>query len=227
MRTIIFILGPSAMPLAKRLRGILFAEIHGPEGVEGVNVTYTKATRHLVELFEAGHAIIGICAVGILVRTLGAAAKDKHAEPPVIALSEDGEYAIPLLGGHHGANELARKIANLTSGHAAVTTASDVMLGVSLDEPPEGYVLADAALVKPATARLLAGERLAVIEGHAPWLSAIAAPQGAIPVAVTSHRPQPGVFTYHPKTLTVGIGCERGTDPDEVKQLVEATLRRT
>ena len=100
MRTVIFILGPSALPLARRLRGLLFAEIHGPEGMEGVNQTYAKATQHLAELFNAGDAIIGICAAGILVRAIGPHAKDKHEEPPVVALSENGDFAIPLLGGH-------------------------------------------------------------------------------------------------------------------------------
>jgi cobalt-precorrin 5A hydrolase/precorrin-3B C17-methyltransferase len=37
---------------------------------------------------------------------------DKRAEPPVIALAEDGSVAVPLLGGHHGANALARALAD-------------------------------------------------------------------------------------------------------------------
>ncbi len=221
MRTIIFILGPSALPLANRLKGLLFAEVHGPDGVEGINFNYSKATQHLADMFNAGHRIIGICAAGILVRAIGPHAKNKHEEPPVIALSEDGEFAIPLLGGHHGANELARKIADLTSGHAAVTTASDVMLGVSLDEPPTGYVLADASLVKSATAKLLSGEKL---WGDVPWLQSISSPQGTIPVAVSIHPAVPEVLTYHPQTLCVGIGCERGTDPAEVQELIETTF---
>jgi cobalt-precorrin 5A hydrolase / precorrin-3B C17-methyltransferase len=221
MRTIIFILGPSAFPLANRLRGLLFAEIHAPDGVEGANFNYSKATQHLANLFIEGHRIIGICAAGILVRALGPHAKDKHAEPPVIALSEDGEFAVPLLGGHHGANELARKIADLTSGHAAVTTASDVMLGVSLDEPPPGYILADASLVKFATAKLLSGEKL---WGDVPWLSSITSEHGTVPVAISIHPAVPNVITYHPQCLAVGIGCERGTDPQEVQDLVSATL---
>ncbi len=221
MRTIIFILGPSALPIAKRLRSLLFAEIHGPEGVDGVNYHYAKATDHLAAMFAEGHTLIGICAAGILVRAIGPHAKDKLAEPPVIALSENGEFAIPLLGGHHGANELARKIADLTSGYAAVTTASDVMLGVSLDEPPAGYVVADHGLVRAATAKLLTGEKL---WGDVPWLSSITRDDGSIPVAISVHPPVEGVFTYHPQTLAVGIGCERGTSPSEVQNLIDTTL---
>jgi cobalt-precorrin 5A hydrolase / precorrin-3B C17-methyltransferase len=222
----IVVLGPTALPLARKLRGPLFAEIHGPEGLEGCNVIYAKATDHLAELFRAGRPIIGICASGILIRAIGALAIDKQSEPPVIAVSEGGAAVVPLLGGHHGANELAQRIASITSGHAAITTASDVVLGVSLDEVPEGYALADPTLVKQATARLLRGERLLFIEGQAPWLNTIASPEGTIPVAVSIRVPQEGAITYHPKTLAVGIGCERGASIQEVQQLVSETLEQ-
>jgi cobalt-precorrin 5A hydrolase / precorrin-3B C17-methyltransferase len=224
MRTIIFILGPSALPLARRLRGLLFAEIHAPHGTDGVNYNYAKATSHLAEMFLAGHSIIGICAAGILIRAIGPHTKAKSTEPPVIALSENGDFAIPLLGGHHGANELARKIAELTSGHAAVTTASDVVLGVSLDEPPPGYVVANLEHVKSFTVRLLAGEKVCMKLGDAPWLSSITSATGTVPVGVTSKSASTDVFIYHPRTLCVGIGCERGTDPVEVQQLVDDTF---
>ena len=221
-RPAIFILGPSALPLAQRLQAHLDADIHGPEGL--CNVGYTQAIFHLQSLFAARTPIIGICAAAILVRAIGGLAKDKHIEPPVVAVSEDGGFAVPLLGGHHGANDLARRIADVLSGQAAITTASDVALGVSLDQPPQGYVLADPALVKPLTARLLAGEKLKCVDGDAAWLASVISDQGTIPLAVTSTIAKPDVLTYHPRSLTIGIGCERGTDPQEVADLVEATL---
>src|SRR5690606_37874503 len=62
-------------------------------------------------LFADGRPIIGICAAGILIRLLAPHLSDKHSEPPVIAVSQDGAHVVPLLGGHHGANRLAREIA--------------------------------------------------------------------------------------------------------------------
>ena len=38
-----------------------------------------------------------------------AAAATRRDEPPVVAVAEDGSAVVPLLGGHHGANELARR----------------------------------------------------------------------------------------------------------------------
>ena len=46
-----------------------------------------SASRHL---FAAGRPIIGICAAGILIRSLAPLLADKRPEPPVIAVAEDG-----------------------------------------------------------------------------------------------------------------------------------------
>jgi hypothetical protein len=51
---------------------------------------FTKATAHLAELFQQGRTIIGLCASGILIRSLAPHLSDKRIEPPVIAVAEDG-----------------------------------------------------------------------------------------------------------------------------------------
>ncbi len=223
MRPAIVVLGPSGLSLAKKLSGLLFAEIHGPQGMTEAKVQFDKAVPHIAKLFQAGQPIIGICASGILIRAVAPHLKDKTIEPPVLALAEDGSTIVPLLGGHHGANELARRISMITTGFAAVTTASDVMFGISLDEPPLGYVLADIGIVKPAAAALLAGHKLKLY-GDAPWLQPIATEDGRVDVEITHRQAQNGVLTYHPKVLAVGVGCERGTDPQEIQELLEKVL---
>jgi cobalt-precorrin 5A hydrolase / precorrin-3B C17-methyltransferase len=223
MKRAIVILGPSALPLAKKIRSALFGEIHAPLGVEA-NTNFSKATQHIAQLFNDGHTVIGICAAGILIRAIAPHTTDKHKEPPVLAVSEDGRSIVPLLGGHHGANDLALKLAQITGGYPAITTASDVALGVSLDEPPPGYAIADQRLIKPAAARLLAGEWLKPVDGTAPWLAEVTHDDGTLPLAVTVKRAEKGVLTYHPKTLAVGVGCERGTSPDDITQLVNTAL---
>ena len=54
----------------------------------------------------------------------------------MLAVAEDGSAVVPLLGGHHGANDLARRLAELLGCAAAVTTAGDRRFGVALDRPP-------------------------------------------------------------------------------------------
>lgn len=231
----IFILGASALPLAGKLKAELGGEIHAPRDGD---VAYERATSHLALLFREGRTIIGLCASGILVRAVASELQDKHREPPVIAVAEDGSSIVPLLGGHHGANDLARKIAAITGGNAAITTASDIRCGVAFDEPADGFVLANHDDAKPAAAAILAGAPLALYrhpgESRNPlnpfsnglhlseWTPAFA----GVTVKVTE-RPETGSpcrLIYHPATLAVGIGCERGTDRAEVERLLNDTL---
>lgn len=176
----------------------------------------------IVEAFLAGRPVIGVCAAGILIRLLAPHFGDKHAEPPVIAVSPDGAHVVPLLGGHHGANRMTQTIAGELNGVAAVTTASDNVLGIALDEPPAGWVLAPGQHIKPVAARLLAGERIA-LSGHAPWLATLCEEAGTVVVTVAETGTGEGLV-YVPKTLVAGLGCERGTEASEIIALVEDTL---
>jgi cobalt-precorrin 5A hydrolase/precorrin-3B C17-methyltransferase len=180
-------------------------------------------------LFADGRSIIGICAAGILIRAIAPHLRDKHSEPPVVALAEDGSSAVPLLGGHHGANTLARRLAELCTGHAAVTTASEVRFGIALDEPADGFVLANPQHMKPATAALLNGAELAV-KGRSPFpslkLPAWVPGFTGITLTVTERRDEGSSreLVYHPRTLVMGLGCERNADPAELIALAEQVL---
>lgn len=225
----LFVLGASALPLARTLREPLDGEIHTPACVSGGDVTYVKATAHLASLFAEGRPIIGICAAGILIRALAPLLSDKRSEPPVIALAEDGSSAVPLLGGHHGANALARKIAALCSGHAAVTTASEVRFGLALDDPAPGFVLANPEHMKAATAALLNGTELAVKGTPSPFASALRewAPGFEGVTLHVTERTAPGSardLVYHPRTLVMGLGCERHAQATELIALAEQVL---
>ena len=103
-----------------------------------------------------GRPIVGICAAPILIRALAPLLADKRAESPVVAVAADGSAAVPLLGGHRGANRLARAIAGATGGQAAVTTAGDVRLGLALDDPPPGWRAANPEAHRAMTDRFAA-----------------------------------------------------------------------
>jgi cobalt-precorrin 5A hydrolase / precorrin-3B C17-methyltransferase len=220
-RIAILALTPTGLRLAQRLAaGLEGAEIHDLGGAGAVS--------RIAACFAAGQAVIGICAAGILIRAVAPLLADKRAEPPVLAVAEDGSAVVPLLGGHHGGNALARHLSAVLGIAPAITTAGDLSLGLALDEPPPGWHLANPDRAKAAAAALLAGAG-ARIEGDAPWLAGLVKPgsAGSVAIRVTPQIPAPDetALVYHPATLALGVGCERDCAPAELIVLAETVLR--
>lgn len=188
-----------------------------------------KATETIAQLFQSGRPVIGICAAGILIRAVAPHLADKQNEPPLIAVASDGSSVVPLLGGHHGANLLSRRIATVLQGIPAITTAGDLAFGLGLDEPPDGYTLANPQDAKGVMATLLRGGGIR-IKGDAPWLAHSNLPirndDGALLIEVT-HRSEDGSpehLVYHPRSIAIGVGCERNTKPVELIRLVQGVI---
>ena len=217
--------------LARRLAAdIDGAAVHGRAGrVAGADIEFADTVAHLRALHAAGRPIVGICAAGILIRALAPLLDDKRGEPPVLALAEDGSAVVPLLGGHRGGNRLARQLADALGIAPALTTAGDARFSVALDDPPPGWRLTNPEHAKPFMAALLAGESVRLV-GAAPWLASSGLPladDGGLEIVVTdaSALGNDRRLVFHPATLVVGVGCERGADAEEVLALVRATLQ--
>jgi cobalt-precorrin 5A hydrolase/precorrin-3B C17-methyltransferase len=226
-------LGAGGMDLARRLKAVLpESRIHGlASRTEHSDVAFCETMAHLRALFSEGVPIVAVCAAGIVIRALAPLLRDKQGEPPVVCVAENGSSAIPLLGGHHGANRLARAIAASTGGTAAITTGGDIRFGLSLDDPPPGWRIANPPAVKDVTAALLAGVPVAlrVEAGDARWLTESDIPfseHGEHAVWVTDRMDEDmgAALVLHPPVLAVGVGCERGASPEEVTELVLRTL---
>jgi cobalt-precorrin 5A hydrolase/precorrin-3B C17-methyltransferase len=231
MSPAIIVLGPGGLDLAHKIVTVLpDAEVHGlARRVDSAQVSFDDTGDHLRALFAAGTPVIGICAAGILIRLLAPSLTDKTSEPPVIAVAEDGSAVVPLLGGHHGANDLAQKIAAAFGAVAAVTTAGDVRFGVALDSPPAGWTLANPDDVKSFAGDLLGGQTVGAHQPLPPFLADADIPRdlgGTLRISATPHRIEgdAGHLVYHPASVAVGVGCERGTDPAELIALVNSTL---
>ncbi len=217
---VVWHLGPRSADLAARIASALGrAEVQGP------------ATAQLVAAFGSGRPIVAIAAAGIVVRILAPALADKRGEPPVIVVDEAGRYVVPLLGGHRGANDLARRLADAIAAEAVITTAGDARFGLALDVPPAGFRLAHPETAKPFMAALLdgAGCRLEDPAGLAGWLldSRLPMADGApLVIEVTHEKRDPATdrLTFHPATLALGVGCERDVEAEELAELVTTTL---
>lgn len=188
--------------LAARLAGALGARAFVPgrclvPGTEPLEGTVGEWAGHW---FSRAEALVFVCACGIAVRAIAPHVRSKGEDPAVLVLDERGRHVIPILSGHiGGANALARRVAGLTGGEAAVTTATDVNGLVAVDEwaVENGCVIENLEAVKHVSA--------AVLEGR---------PVG---VAVTDRlqpAPWPVTLWLRPRRLVLGAGCKRGADPE-------------
>ncbi|MEL7116130.1 MAG: precorrin-3B C(17)-methyltransferase [Pseudomonadota bacterium] len=221
----------SGEPVAHRIADALGLNVHGRASrVARADGYFENALEHVRALFAAGTPVIGVCASGILIRAVAPLLADKTTEPPVISVADDGSVVVPLLGGHRGANRLAREVAECLGTKAAVTTAGDVALGVSLDEPPLGWTLGTPELAKGVMADMLAGKKGCVRGDEAPQATWLADLPSAKPteadwfVEATMSPPQPGVLTFHPQRVTLGVGCARSCPPEDLWRLVSGML---
>ncbi|MBR1674685.1 MAG: precorrin-4 C(11)-methyltransferase [Eubacterium sp.] len=109
--------------------------------------------------FEEKRAVIFVSASGVAVRCIADFVKDKLCDSPVIVISEDGRYVIPLLSGHiGGANELASVLADRMGAFKVITTATDISGGFQLDNYAKSHQLhiADRNLIRNVAAESLA-----------------------------------------------------------------------
>ena len=230
LKPVVIALNASGLATAQKVAEVLGAQVHGREGrVAQADAWFANALDHARDLFAASVPIVGVCASGILIRAVAPLLVDKTTEPPVVSVSDDGSVVVPLLGGHHGANRLAREIAQALGGAAAVTTAGDVSLGISLDEPPLGWALINPSDAKGVMSELLAGGGASVVGSdikQATWLEGL--PEGQN-IRLTCSMEQamdlgPTHLQFTPRRVTVGVGCARNCPPEEMAYLVRETL---
>lgn len=224
----IVILGPGSLATARRIQQCYpGALIHGLAGrVEGVDRPYQEFGATLRELYQQDTPIIALCAAGIVIRTLAPLLLEKGAEPPVLAVAEDGSAVVPLLGGLGGVNIMARDIAQTLQVAPAITTSGELRFGTCLLNPPSGYSLGDLEQGKRFVSDLLTGESVR-IEGAAPWLDQARLPEDAqarLAIRVDSAAGTPGAdeLRIYPRNGVVAVSA--GAVPNIEHVLQEAGL---
>lgn len=210
----IVILGNGSLATARKIAQLYpGALIHGlAERVEGADRVYHEFGATLRELYQQDTPIIALCAAGIVIRTLAPLLLEKGAEPPVLAVAEDGSAVVPLLGGLGGVNVMAREIAAGLEVAAAITTSGELRFGTCLLNPPSGYALGDLELGKRFVSDLLAGQSVRV-EGAAPWLAQAQLPQDphaqlSIHVGHAERAPAANELMIYPRNVLVAVSDE-------------------
>lgn len=238
MPPVLMVLTTRGATTAQRLLGIWpNAEIHARKGrIVGAHGYFTHSKDFLRALFSRGHPIIAFCAAGIVIRALGPVLCDKKKEPPVLAVSESGDRIVPLLGGHRGAHALAQEIADHLGGWIASTGGGENRFGVLLDAPPSDYRLANPSDYPAFIAELLQQESVTLdcpdeecgldwlMQSRLPWRDDA---DLSIHVGIGIQAGDSRRLVYHPQVLLLGVGCERGAEPEEVVDLVQRTLQQS
>ncbi|MEM5448455.1 precorrin-3B C(17)-methyltransferase [Paraburkholderia guartelaensis] len=223
----IVILGPGALATARRVQTLYpGAQVHALEGRVAGDVAFSELGAHLRECYTRGLPIVALCAAGIVIRCLAPLLANKGAEPPVLALAEDGSAVVPLLGGLTGVNVMAREIGAALAVAPAITTSGELRFGTCLLNPPAGYALASLAQGKRFVSDLLAGAATRV-DGHAPWLENVDLPREAAAlhaIRVSAHvwDGSPDDLVIHPRSIVAAVGAPREALADNVRRALDA-----
>jgi len=219
----IVVLGPGALATARKIQHLYpQAAVHGLAGrVEDVDSLYADFGQTLRALYQQDTPIIALCAAGIVIRSLASLLSEKGAEPPVLAVAEDGSAVVPLLGGLGGVNAMAREIGAALDVAAAITTSGELRFGTCLLNPPPGYALADLEQGKRFVSDLLAGETVRV-EGAAPWLDQVQLPsseaaQRVIHVGCQARPASRDELVIHARSVLVAVDANLPELADRVR----------
>ncbi len=118
------------------------------------------------ELFSKVDGIVAVMAAGIIIRAVAPCIKSKLTDPAVVCVDVSGRFAISLLSGHYGgANELTRLIAKEIGATPVITTASDVLGKISVDELARAWhcTIQNPTRLVAVNSALINGENLAII----------------------------------------------------------------
>ncbi|MDI6719415.1 MAG: cobalt-precorrin 5A hydrolase [Methanomicrobiales archaeon] len=163
------------------------------------------------DAFSRYRRIVALMAAGIAVRQLAPLIQSKWEDPAVVVVSPDLAHAIPILGGHHGGNALARELQACLGIQAVITTATEA----AGRESVEGIAAREGCTVLNRTSTRAANA--AMLEGDVP-LYAIPGPGVVIAGPSVSILLRGGEYV-------VGIGCRRGVSRDEVLSALSKGLR--
>lgn len=185
--------------------------------------------------FQRHEDLIFIGAVGIAVRAIAPHVRSKVTDPAVVAVDESGTFAVPVLSGHlGGANDLARRIAAVCGAIPVVTTATDCRGVFAVDEwtKRQNCTILNPERIKLVSGKLLSGKTVTCrsdfsIRGELPQgVELVREGPCDIRLSLMPEEDQDSLRAV-PKIGALGVGCKKGTAPEQIEGLFETLLRRT
>ena len=161
------------------------------------------------DVFRDRKRIVALMSMGIVVRKVAPLLGGKWTDPAIVVISPDCRYAIPLLGGHHGANDLAKKLAGLGLV-PVITTATESRDRDSVESIAERT---GTAVVNRDSTRAV---NAALLDRNLP-VHAVEGPSVVLAGPNVSILVKRGEYS-------VGIGCRKGVGEEEVTTAVRTAL---
>jgi len=222
---------------------------HQGKAGKGAIPVHGELRELVARLWPQATGFIFIMASGIVVRIIAPLIEAKDLDPAVVVMDDAGKFAISLLSGHlGGGNELAERAAFITGARAVITTATDANGLPSFDmlARENGWSIDDLSRVKLLNSLLLENGTIAVADTTGivrPWFhgrgnllfvdSFVAAfrsgADGLLFVTNSLVPPQlqsDNLLVLRPKNLFLGVGCNSGTEAEEIEEVILAGLRR-
>ncbi len=183
-------------------------------------------------------ALVYVGACGIAVRAIAPFVKDKLSDIPVLVISEDGAYTIPVLSGHMGgANRLAEWIANAIRSDAVITTATDLrgVFAVDVFAKDNNLWIENREGIEAVSSKVLAGKEITIsvesdsFDGELPddirQIPYDANEYADILISQDLQRTN-GLIRLRPKNLVLGIGCRKDKPLEEIEAFADAVLKK-
>ena len=209
----------------------------------------------LTETFTAYDCHVHVISVGAVVRMIAPLLQNKKVDPAIVCVDDAARFAICVLSGHVGrGNFFTERVAEALSAQPVITTASDVRgtltvdilgrdLGWTLDDPDRNVTLGCAAVVNaqpvlvvqetgepgwwPEGEKLPEGVKLAhSLDGVDPSAWEMLLIVSDRELRETERAAWERAVIYRPKSLVVGIGCDRNTPPDLVARGLRTLFAR-
>jgi cobalt-precorrin 5A hydrolase len=162
------------------------------------------------ELFPNTRRIVAIMSMGIVVRRIAPLINNKWNDPAVVVVSPDLVYAIPVIGGHHGANELANELSALGI-RPVITTATEAIGRDSVEALAQR---SECDVVNRESTRKV---NAAILDVDVPVFT-VKGPGIVIAGFDVSILVKKGEYT-------VGVGCRKGVKSQEVIDAIREALK--
>ncbi|WP_431027166.1 cobalt-precorrin 5A hydrolase [Lysinibacillus sp. LZ02] len=223
----------------------------GDEEIRGIQLFNGSVRMLFPALFKQYKGMILIISLGAVVRMIAPLLVDKKQDPAVLVIDDKGEHVISVVSGHiGGANALTNEVAKAIGARPIVTTASDVQKTIPVDlfGARFGWVWDAEDKLTPVSAAVVNEEPVAIVQetGERDWwmhdtpmpdnlhlydtmAQAIdAKPNASLIITdrlLTAEELllENGVI-YRPKSLVLGMGCNRGTSLEEIESVILQTL---